>query len=233
MEIGPTTPLCDGRNPGGMPNPRCPGVTGACLPPAKWGAGPARGQSAWRQTRSSDLLVFGQNAPAKFASKNMPKPARLAQVNNAQVESIISSALAPFRTARAAPALTKCSTNCRTQCRIWSGLCAGQDEMEKALEKNPAAQGSRPKTVSIRGNRDYNPGLGTPRSDLANLLDRSRSCWRYRQWSAGKAVAAIFREDFPEKSPDWSTFNHVVRPRGRRFRHGGRNEARGEPRSSR
>jgi succinate dehydrogenase / fumarate reductase flavoprotein subunit len=63
--------------------------------------------------------------------------------------------------------------------------------------------------VGVAGNRQYNNGWHTA-MDLPNLLDVSEAITRaalLRKESRG----AQFREDFPEKDPEWGKYNIVVR----------------------
>jgi succinate dehydrogenase / fumarate reductase flavoprotein subunit len=54
-----------------------------------------------------------------------------------------------------------------------------------------------PRKVGISGNREYNPGWHTA-LDLT-ICSRYRRPSRWRRWSARKAAAAHFRDDYPEK----------------------------------
>jgi succinate dehydrogenase / fumarate reductase flavoprotein subunit len=67
----------------------------------------------------------------------------------------------------------------------------------------------RAKRVTVRGNREYNPGWHTA-LDLKNLLTVSEAIARSaieRKESRG----GHFRDDYPDKDPSYGTFNFVIR----------------------
>ena len=87
------------------------------------------------------------------------------------------------------------------------GIVRQENEMQEALEKVRAMR-PRAARVGVQGNREYNPGWHTA-LDLDNLLTVSEAI----------AMAAIdrkesrgghFRDDYPEKSAEYATFNIVV-----------------------
>ena len=68
---------------------------------------------------------------------------------------------------------------------------------------------ARADRVGIAGHRQYNNGWHTA-MDLPNLLTVSEAITRaalFRKESRG----AQFREDFPDKDPDWGKYNIVVK----------------------
>jgi len=72
-----------------------------------------------------------------------------------------------------------------------------------------AALSARAARAGITGHREYNPGWHTA-IDLRNLLAVSEAIARSaleRKESRG----GHFREDFPDKSPEYATFNIVTR----------------------
>jgi succinate dehydrogenase / fumarate reductase flavoprotein subunit len=88
------------------------------------------------------------------------------------------------------------------------GIVRQEDEMIRAVN---AIEILRRKTeqVGVVGNREYNPAWHTA-LDLPNLLTVSEAVARAgieRKESRG----AHFREDFPEKDPEYGAFNLVVR----------------------
>ncbi len=152
----------------------------------------------------SDLLVFGKRA-GEYAAK-YAKDTAAGQVNNAQVESIISSALAPFERS-GGPGPYEVQYELQDTMQDLVGIVRRQDEMEKALEKIQQLKG-RAETVSIRGNRDYNPGWHTA-LDLQNLLTVAEAV-TISALERKESRGGHFREDCPEKSAEYSTFNQVV-----------------------
>jgi succinate dehydrogenase / fumarate reductase flavoprotein subunit len=88
------------------------------------------------------------------------------------------------------------------------GIVRRENEMLSALEKLAALK-VRAANVRVPGNREYNPGWHTA-LDLPNLLTVSEAIARsslVRKESRG----AQFRDDFPDKSPEFAKVNIVVR----------------------
>ena len=80
--------------------------------------------------------------------------------------------------------------------------------MQQALTELAQLQ-QRAARAGITGHREYNPGWHTA-IDLKNLLTVSEAITRAaleRKESRG----GHFREDFPEKNPEYATFNIVTR----------------------
>ena len=80
--------------------------------------------------------------------------------------------------------------------------------MERALDVIGQLQ-ARADRAGISGNRQYNNGWHTA-MDLQNLLMVSEAITRaavLRKESRG----AQFREDFPDKDPEWGKYNIVIR----------------------
>jgi succinate dehydrogenase / fumarate reductase flavoprotein subunit len=93
------------------------------------------------------------------------------------------------------------------------GIVRAQDEMERALELITALK-DRACRVAVKGNREYNPGWHTA-LDLDSLLTVSEAITRSaleRKESRG----GHFRDDYPEKSAEFGTFNLLVKkgPKG-------------------
>jgi succinate dehydrogenase / fumarate reductase flavoprotein subunit len=154
----------------------------------------------------SDLLVFGQRAgrfAAEFAKAN---PA--AAIDNAQVESAASAALRPFEAGSAGENPYQIQSELQEAMQNLVGIVRTESEMRQALS---AIEGLRARAAraSIGGNRHYNNGWHTA-LDLSNLLMVSEAITRaalLRKESRG----AQFREDFPDKDPEWGKYNIVVR----------------------
>jgi succinate dehydrogenase / fumarate reductase flavoprotein subunit len=88
------------------------------------------------------------------------------------------------------------------------GIVRAQDEMERALELIGALK-DRACRVTVKGNREYNPGWHTA-LDLDNLLTVSEAITRSaleRKESRG----GHFRDDYPDKSAELGTLNLVVK----------------------
>jgi succinate dehydrogenase / fumarate reductase flavoprotein subunit len=88
------------------------------------------------------------------------------------------------------------------------GIVRIESEMQQALSVIAALDG-RAENVGITGHRQYNNGWHTA-IDLANLLLVSEAITRaalLRKESRG----AQFREDYPNKDPEWGKVNIVVK----------------------
>ena len=88
------------------------------------------------------------------------------------------------------------------------GIVRNEADIRKALEGIQGLKARAAKVASV-GNREYNPGWHTA-LDLASLL----ACAEAIATSAlerKESRGGHFREDYPDKDPNFSTFNHVVR----------------------
>ena len=88
------------------------------------------------------------------------------------------------------------------------GIVRREDEMRRALDAI-AALNARATRVGVTGHREYNPGWHTA-LDLPNLLTVSEAVTRAaleRKESRG----GHFRDDYPEKSKEYATFNVIVK----------------------
>jgi succinate dehydrogenase / fumarate reductase flavoprotein subunit len=153
----------------------------------------------------SDLIVFGQRAgefAAKFAKSNSAPT-----VNPSQVEALARFALEPFeRSGNESPYQIQHELQDFMQDLV--GIVRRQDDMEKALTMIHELNKRATKAV-VQGNREYNPGWHTA-LDLRNMLTVSEAITLAgidRKESRG----AHFREDFPDKDPEASKFNIVIR----------------------
>ena len=88
------------------------------------------------------------------------------------------------------------------------GIVRVEDEMKEALT-GLKKLGERTARSSVTGNIDFNPGWHTA-LDLRNLLTISeaitRSAIERRESRGGQ-----FREDYPEKDPEYAKFNIAVK----------------------
>jgi succinate dehydrogenase / fumarate reductase flavoprotein subunit len=88
------------------------------------------------------------------------------------------------------------------------GIVRVQPEMERALVSIDALK-KRAAKVGIGGNREYNPGWHTA-LDLGNLLTVSEAVAK-SALARKESRGGHFRDDYPDKSTEFSTFNHTVR----------------------
>jgi succinate dehydrogenase / fumarate reductase flavoprotein subunit len=160
----------------------------------------------------SDLLVFGKRA-GEYAAK-YAKETSLGQLDQGQIEQTTSEALAPFERASDAGAggtgPFQIQSDLQELMQDFVGIVRKESEMLKALEGLQKLW-TRARSAGVSGNREYNPGWHTA-LDLKNLLTVSEAITRSaveRKESRG----GHFRDDFPEKDPEYAKFN-VVTSRG-------------------
>ena len=154
----------------------------------------------------SDLLVFGKRAgehAAEFAKAHQAK-----QPDAASVDAVAKYALEPFgRTGERTEGPYQVQHDLQATMQDLVGIVRRGSDMERALQGLETLR-ERAARVSVEGNREFNPGWHTA-LDLANLLTISeaitRSALERRESRGGH-----FREDFPDKDPEFAHFNIVV-----------------------
>ena len=155
----------------------------------------------------SDLLVFGKRAgehAAEFAKGNGS-----ARVDEAAVDRVAREALQPFDRANSGgegPYQIQHELQEMMQHNV--GIVRTEHELQQALKEiiRLEEQASR---VGVYGNREFNAGWHTA-LDLSNLLTVSEAVTRAaleRKESRG----GHFRDDYPDKSPEYGTFNIMVK----------------------
>ena len=202
MEIGPTTHYI-------MGGVRVDGDTQMSTVPGLFAAGECaagiNGANRLGGNSLSDLLVFGKRAgeyAAQFAQKN----GRVA-IDQAEVTRAADAAVKPFerQSAQENPYAVQSALQETMQSLV--GIVRTESEMQQALEALRTLT-SRAAQASVTGHREYNPGWHTA-IDLQNLLTVSEAITRSaieRKESRG----GHFREDFPDKIPEFATFNIVT-----------------------
>jgi succinate dehydrogenase / fumarate reductase flavoprotein subunit len=154
----------------------------------------------------SDLLVFGQRAgryAAQFAKANMA-----AAVDQGQIQTVATEALKPFDRGPAGENPYQIQYELQESMQNLVGIVRVESEMQDALAVISELRNKSAKS-GIVNHRQYNNGWHTA-MDLPNMLDVSEAITRaalLRKESRG----AQFRDDFPEKSPEWGKYNIVVR----------------------
>jgi succinate dehydrogenase / fumarate reductase flavoprotein subunit len=157
----------------------------------------------------SDLLVFGKRAgefAAQFAKKNQP-----GLVDKEQIAAAASLALAPFDRARAgadSEGPYRVQHDLQGQMQSLVGIVRREDEMTQALAE-VAALRARAGQVSVYGNREYNTGWHTA-LDLTHLLTVAEAITR-SALARKESRGGHFRDDYPEKDPEFGKINLVVR----------------------
>jgi succinate dehydrogenase / fumarate reductase flavoprotein subunit len=203
MEVGPTTHYA-------MGGIRVDGDTQMTTLPGLFAAGECaaglHGANRLGGNSLSDLLVFGKRAgeyAAKFASEHPATPPA-----EEMVDAVAKYALEPFsRSGDGTEGPYQVQHDLQGMMQDQVGIVRREEEMQQALN-GLASLRTRAARVSVPGNREYNPGWHTA-LDLANLLTISEAITRSaleRKESRG----GHFRDDYPEKNPDYAHFNIVV-----------------------
>jgi succinate dehydrogenase / fumarate reductase flavoprotein subunit len=150
-------------------------------------------------------LVFGKRAGEHAA--RYAKDSRPGNVQESELEGIAKQALAPFeRDPKNSPYGVQHDLQDMMQSKV--GIVRVEKEMREALSGLQELK-ERAKTVGVSSHREYNPGWHTA-LDLDSLLTVSEAI----------ALAAVerkesrgghFRDDYPEKNPEFAKFNYVIR----------------------
>src|SRR5262245_54891569 len=217
MEVGPTTHYVMGgvRVNADTQMSRVPGLfaAGEC-------AAGINGANRLGGNSLSDLLVFGKLAgeySAVYAKANTRVP-----VDSAAAQRAAEDALKPFDHGQGRsenPYTIQADLQQMMQSLV--GIVRTEGEMQQAV-KELASLKERAARAGVTGHREYNPGWHTA-IDLGNLLTVSEAIARSaieRKESRG----GHFRDDYPNKNPEYATFTIVTRQRG-----DGTMEARREP----
>jgi succinate dehydrogenase / fumarate reductase flavoprotein subunit len=199
MEVGPTTHYI-------MGGVRVESDTQMSSVPGLFAAGECaagiNGANRLGGNSLSDLLVFGKRAgeyAAQYAKENAA-----GKIDEQQVEQIAAEALAPFA-GPAGQGPFQVQHDLQEMMQDLVGIVRNESEMAAALD---GLQKLRARPVGVSGNREYNPGWHTA-LDLKNLFTVSEAITRSaleRKESRG----GHFREDFPEKDPEYAKFNVVT-----------------------
>ncbi|MBX9601891.1 MAG: fumarate reductase/succinate dehydrogenase flavoprotein subunit [Bryobacteraceae bacterium] len=154
----------------------------------------------------SDLLVFGQRAGKFAADYARQNPARTFPRD--QADDAARRALLPLERQGSAEGPYAIQHSLQSRMQDLVGIVRREEEMLAALDEIAALK-HRAATVGVPGNREYNNGWHTA-LDLDSLLTVSELITRAaieRKESRG----GHFREDYPDKSPDWGKYNIVIR----------------------
>jgi succinate dehydrogenase / fumarate reductase flavoprotein subunit len=201
MEVGPTTHYM-------MGGARVDADTQMTNVPGLFAAGECaaglHGANRLGGNSLSDLLVFGKRAgdfAAQFAKKH-----GAGKVHPQDVDIAAKQALAPFERQGTGPYQVQYELQEMMQRLV--GIVRLEDEMQQALHEI-AKLSEKSRHVAIYGNREYNGGWHTA-LDLPNLMTVSEAITRAaieRKESRG----AHFRDDYPDKSEQFSKFNIIIR----------------------
>ncbi|MEX1187477.1 MAG: fumarate reductase/succinate dehydrogenase flavoprotein subunit [Gemmatimonadaceae bacterium] len=209
MEVGPTTHYMMGgiRVDGDSQMSTVPGLfaAGEC-------AAGLHGANRLGGNSLSDLVVFGKRAgeyAAAFARDNSG-----VKVDDAQVERATTNALRPLDgagTGGGADGPYQIQHELQEFMQELVGIVRREDEIKSALDRIAVLKGRAP-GITVPGNREYNPGWHTA-LDLRNLLSVAEAIARAaleRKESRG----GHFRDDYPDKDPEFAKFNILLRKGG-------------------
>src|SRR5436190_3525795 len=209
MEVGPTTHYI-------MGGVRVDGDTQMSSIPGLFAAGECaagiNGANRLGGNSLSDLLVFGKRA-GEYAAKFAAEHKRVA-VDENQAKQATDEALKPFEHGQGkAENPYTIQSDLQEMMQRLVGIVRTEAEMQDAV-KELGTLVDRARRAGVTGHREYNPGWHTA-IDLKHLLTVSEAIARSaieRKESRG----GHFRDDFPDKNPEYATFNVVTsrRPDG-------------------
>jgi succinate dehydrogenase / fumarate reductase, flavoprotein subunit len=199
MEIGPTTHYV-------MGGVQVDGDTQMSTVPGLFAAGECaagiNGANRLGGNSLSDLLVFGQRAgqyAAAFARDNGATSIDADRLKRAERE-----ALAPFDNGSGAEPPYAIQRDLQEMMQENVGIVRLEGEMQHAREVLASLR-ARAAKAGVTGNRDYNPGWHTA-LDLWNLLDVAEAI-THSAIERKESRGGHFREDFPNKDPEWAKWN--------------------------
>jgi succinate dehydrogenase / fumarate reductase flavoprotein subunit len=202
MEVGPTTHYM-------MGGIRVDGDSQMSNVPGLFAAGEAaaglHGANRLGGNSLSDLVVFGKRAgrfAAEFANTNGK-----VTIDETELQATATAALAPFDRGQAGENPYQIQYDLQDAMQGLVGIVRIESEMQQALDAIEQLR-ARAERTGIAGNREYNNGWHTT-IDIGNMMIVSEAITRaalLRRESRG----AQFREDFPNKDPEWGKCNIVV-----------------------
>ena len=205
MEVGPTTHYM-------MGGIRVDGDSQMSNVPGLFAAGEAaaglHGANRLGGNSLSDLVVFGRRAGRYAAEFAKADKANGTTVANEQLQAIAKTALKPFDRGASGENPYQIQYDLQEAMQDLVGIVRTETEMQQALIKIESLH-ARAQQVGITGHRQYNNGWHTA-IDLGSLLLVSEAITRaaiMRKESRG----AQFREDFPNKDPEWGKHNIIVK----------------------
>jgi succinate dehydrogenase / fumarate reductase, flavoprotein subunit len=205
MEVGPTTHYM-------MGGIRVDGDSQMSNVPGLFAAGEAaaglHGANRLGGNSLSDLVVFGRRAGRYAAEFAKADKANGTTIDNGQLQAIAKTALKPFDRGASGENPYQIQYDLQEAMQDLVGIVRTETEMQQALIKIEALH-ARAEHVGITGHRQYNNGWHTA-IDLSSLLLVSEAITRaaiLRKESRG----AQFREDFPNKDPEWGRHNIIVK----------------------
>jgi succinate dehydrogenase / fumarate reductase flavoprotein subunit len=199
MEIGPTTHYIMGgiRVDADSQESTIPGLfaAGEC-------ASGINGANRLGGNSLSDLIVFGKRAgeyAAEFAKKNGQ-----GRIDDGAVARALNESLRPFERGEAGENPYKVQADLQETMQALVGIVRLEKEMVEALGRIQEFK-DRASRVGVVGHREYHAGWHTC-LDLRNLLTVAE-CITRSAIERKESRGGHFREDYPDKNPEYATFN--------------------------
>jgi succinate dehydrogenase / fumarate reductase flavoprotein subunit len=206
MEVGPTTHYI-------MGGIRVDADTQESTVPGLFAAGECaagiNGANRLGGNSLSDLIVFGKRAGEYAAAHAKARPAKT--LSDAALDRATRTALAPFDRGAGGENPFAVQHDLQQTMQDLVGIVRTESEMQEALTRLDALR-ARADRTGVDGHREFHTGWHAS-LDLRNLMTVSEAITRSaleRKESRG----GHFREDFPDKKADFSTFNIAVRQDG-------------------
>ncbi len=203
MEVGPTCHYV-------MGGVRVEADTCAATVPGLYAAGEVaaglHGSNRLGGNSLGDLLTFGRRAglaAAEYATGLGTQP----KVDDAEVDAIIASSLAPFEREKGENPFTL-QYDIQSTMQDLVGIIRTEEELRQALEELAVLE-ERATQVAVGGNRQYNPGWHLALS-IDSLLAVSR-CIATAALERRESRGGHTRDDYPKPDEEFAKINHVLR----------------------
>jgi succinate dehydrogenase / fumarate reductase flavoprotein subunit len=204
MEVGPTTHYIMGgiRVDADTQESSVPGLfaAGEC-------AAGINGANRLGGNSLSDLIVFGKRA-GEYAAAHA-KNRGGAKLNESAANEAMKAALAPFDRGGAGENPFKVQHDLQDMMQDLVGIVRVESEMVEAVQKLGALR-ERAARAGVEGHREYHTGWHAC-LDLRNLLIVSEAI-ALSAIERKESRGGHFRDDYPDKSPEFATFNIAVQP---------------------
>jgi succinate dehydrogenase / fumarate reductase flavoprotein subunit len=154
----------------------------------------------------SDLIVFGKRAGEHAAQ--WAREHGQASLDEGAVNKAMQDSLAPFERGDSGENPYKVQSDLQDTMQALVGIVRAESEMQEAVRRIQGLE-ERAARVGVSGHREFHAGWHTA-LDLRNLLTASEAIARSaieRKESRG----GHFREDYPDKVAEFSTFNIMVK----------------------
>jgi succinate dehydrogenase / fumarate reductase flavoprotein subunit len=202
MEVGPTTHY----SMGGI---KVDGDTQMSTVPGLFAAGEAaaglHGANRLGGNSLSDLVVFGKRAGEHAAA--FARAHGAGRLDERQIDAAVAAALAPFDRGPGGENPYAIQHDLQAAMQDLVGIVRRENEMLEALDKIKVLT-DRASRSGVGGHREYNNGWHTA-IDIGNLLTVSKAV-TLAAIERKESRGAQFRDDYPTKSDEYSTFNIVI-----------------------